>query len=85
MPGYREANAALATPQPTSDVVGLRYTQELTKITQPGINLHYDSLLTINGDVNDTNHFNRQVGKIAQKCIEDTLDKINRDFVYHSY
>lgn len=31
--------------------------------TDNSVNLHYDSLITINGDVNDTNHFTKQVNK----------------------
>ena len=43
------------------------------------INVRYDSLLTVNGDINDTKHFTGQI----TGCIVDTLERINRDFAIH--
>lgn len=34
------------------------------------VNVHYDSLVTVNGDVNDTNHFLKGMQKVAQEAIE---------------
>lgn len=82
MPGYREANAALATPQPTSDVVGLRYTQELTQAAKPNVTLHYDKMFEFNGDFNDSDHLIQKMETVSQKCTTRILDEINRDFRY---
>ena len=37
-------------------------------VNQP-VNVHYDSLVTVNGDVNDTNHFIKQVSAVAHNQI----------------
>ena len=34
------------------------------------VNVHYDSLVTVNGDVNDTNHFLKGMQKVAKDAIE---------------
>ena len=34
------------------------------------MNVHYDSLVTVNGDVNDTNHFLKGMQKVAKDAIE---------------
>lgn len=47
--------------------------------------MHYDSLITVNGDVNDTNHFLKQIQGVSQKVVNNTLKKIDRDFKYHGY
>lgn len=52
---------------------------EFVRNDRPNVSLHYDSLININGDVNDTNHFTKQVGKIAQGCINKTFEELQRD------
>ena len=49
---------------------------------RPNVTLHYDNLININGDVNDTNHFTKQVGNIAEKCINKTFQELSRDLRY---
>ena len=37
------------------------------------VNIHYDSMLTFTGDVNDTNHFTKQVRAVAKEVMTDTI------------
>ncbi|MCI8597930.1 MAG: hypothetical protein HFJ10_05750 [Lachnospiraceae bacterium] len=55
---------------------------EPVKKDNTNVTLHYDSLIEINGDVNDTNHFTKQVGAIAQTCINKTFEEMSRDLRY---
>lgn len=57
-------------------------TIELIRNDRPNVSMHYDSLITVNGDVNDTNHFLRQIEGVSQKVVNKTLDKIDREFKY---
>lgn len=43
---------------------------------------HYDSLVTINGDVNDTDHFIKQMAKVADQQITKSWKKFNDEFKY---
>lgn len=54
---------------------------EFVKTDRQGsnVNIRYDSLVTVNGDINDTKHFTKQI----TGCIENTLNRINRDFAIH--
>ena len=52
------------------------------KVVNPAVNVHYDSMLTINGDVNDTNHFTKQVEKIADKQIDRLVNRIHDGIKY---
>lgn len=49
---------------------------------RPNVTLHYDSLVTVNGDVNDTNHFINQMTKVSQKCINKTFEEMGREIRY---
>lgn len=49
---------------------------------RPNVSLHYDSLIKINGDVNDTRHFIGQIEKTAQNCINKTFEEMSRDLRY---
>ena len=40
---------------------------------QSPVNIHYDSMLTFTGDVNDTNHFTKQVRAVAKEVMTDTI------------
>lgn len=55
---------------------------EVTRIEQPSVNLHYDSLVTVNGDVNDTKHFLSQMETVSKKCTNQILNDINTNFKY---
>lgn len=49
------------------------------------VTLHYDSLVTIHGDVNDTNHFIKQMESVSEKVVKKTFSKLDRDFRYSGY
>ena len=42
-------------------------------VNNNSVNVHYDSMITVNGDVNDTNHFTKQVRAIAKESITDAV------------
>lgn len=42
----------------------------------------YDSLVTVNGDVNDTKHFLSQMETVSKKCTNQILNGINTNFKY---
>ena len=46
------------------------------------INLHYDSMMTVNGDINDTAHFTKQVKGIYKECLGETARELSRDLRY---
>ena len=46
------------------------------------INVHYDSLMTINGDVNDIDHLAKQMAKVADQQITKSWRKFNDEFKY---
>lgn len=46
------------------------------------VSINNGGLVTINGDVNDTNHFIRQIEGISQKVVNKTLNKFDREFRY---
>lgn len=48
------------------------------------VTVHYDSLVTVNGDVNDTNHFTKQVAKIARQEIDKDWQTLNDAVKYRS-
>lgn len=48
------------------------------------VTVHYDSLVTVNGDVNDTNHFTNQVAKIARQEIDKDWQTLNDAVNYRS-
>lgn len=52
------------------------------KKDRPNVTLHYDSLIKVNGDVNDTNHFINQITKVSQKCINKTFEELGREIRY---
>ena len=52
------------------------------KKDRPNVTLHYDSLIKVNGDVNDTNHFLKQVERVSQKCINKTFEELGREIRY---
>ena len=52
------------------------------KKDRPNVTLHYDSLIKVNGDVNDTNHFLKQVERVSQKCINKTFEEMGREIRY---
>lgn len=49
------------------------------------VNVHYDSLVTVNGDVNDTNHFLKGMQKVAQEAIEKSWHDIDLTRKYGIY
>lgn len=53
---------------------------QITELKQPNVTMHYDSLVTVNGDVNDTKHFLGQIETVSKKCTEQMLNDINRKF-----
>lgn len=55
---------------------------DFVKNDRPNVSLHYDSLIEINGDVNDTRHFLGQIEKTAQNCINKTFEEMSRDLRY---
>jgi len=55
---------------------------KFTKNERPNVSMNYGSLITINGDVNDTNHFLRQIEGVSQKVVNKTLTKIDKTFKY---
>ena len=56
---------------------------KLMRNDRPNLTMHYDSLITVNGDINDTNHFLKQIEGVSQKVVNKTLTKIDREFRYH--
>ena len=46
------------------------------------VSLHYDSLVTVNGDVNDTNHFLQQVTAVAHNQIVDFQKDLAQGVAY---
>jgi len=54
--------------------------------TQP-VNVHFDSFMQVNGDINDTNHFTKQVEKIAgnisDKKVNNLVNKMYDRMMYH--
>lgn len=42
------------------------------------VTLHYDSLVTVNGDVNDTNHFLKQIEGVAGNVINKSFTQLNK-------
>lgn len=57
----------------TNSISGLH---DIPQVVQrnPSVNVHYDSLLTINGDVNDTKHFLKDMVQVARNEIVDFQD-----------
>lgn len=53
---------------------------QIAELKQPNVTMHYDSLVTVNGDVNDTKHFLGQIETVSKKCTEQMLNDINRKF-----
>ena len=53
-------------------------------MNQQPVTVHYDSLVTVNGDVNDTNHFTKQVAKIARQEIDKDWQTLNDTVRYRS-
>ncbi len=49
------------------------------------INIHYDSMLTFTGDVNDTNHFTRQVRAVAKEVMTDTIKLAEKTRKYRMF
>ncbi len=46
------------------------------------VNMNYGSLVTINGNVNDTNHFIKGMEKVAQNAIEKSWRQLNNQMKY---
>lgn len=55
-----------------------KYTPEMVRTNNQNVNLNYGSLITVNGDVNDTKHFLGQMETVAEKAITKTF----RDFTH---
>lgn len=55
----------------------------INKKATPSVNVHYDSLLTFTGDVNDTNHFSKQVAKIAEQQITKSWKEFSDELKYN--
>lgn len=90
----QEFKLSLEHPQTMSDMNGVwnlnnlqsqRNMPPFTRNEKPNISMHYGSLITVNGDVNDTNHFLKQIQGVSQKVVNNTLKKIDRDFKYCRY
>ena len=48
-------------------------------VNNNSLNVHYGSMITVNGDVNDTNHFLKQVQSVAQKVAHNEIVDFNKD------
>ncbi len=57
-------------------------TPEHVRNDRLNVNVHYDSLMTVNGDINDTKHFISQIKNIYKNCIGETFREIGRDLRY---
>lgn len=51
----------------------------------PNVNVHYDSLVTINGDVNDTKHFLNDIKTVAQDAIRKSWHDLDMSRKYGTY
>ena len=55
-------------------------TTEYNKVNNNAVNIHYDSMLTVNGDVNDLKHLEKQMEKIADrssiKALENSIRRL---------
>lgn len=50
-----------------------------------GVNVHYDSLITVNGDVNDTKHFLNDIQNVAQNAIKKSWHDFDMTRKYGVY
>ena len=48
------------------------------------VNMNYDHLIEINGDVNDTNHFIKQISSVAEQAITNRGAYGGRDSLQRS-
>ncbi len=55
---------------------------EYVRNDRMNINLHYDSMMTVNGDINDTAHFTKQIKGIYKECLGETARELSRDLKY---
>lgn len=46
------------------------------------VTLHYDSLVTVNGDVNDTNHFLKQMESVAGNVVNKSFTQLNKQLKF---
>lgn len=46
------------------------------------VNIHYDSLVTINGDVNDTNHFIKQIKQVSKDVVDQSFYRLSNKMKY---
>ncbi len=51
----------------------------------PNVNVHYDSLVTINGDVNDTKHFLNDIKTVANDAIRKSWHDLDMSRKYGTY
>lgn len=51
----------------------------------PNVSVHYDSLVTINGDVNDTKHFLNDMKTVAKDAIQKSWHDLNMSRKYGTY
>lgn len=49
------------------------------------VNMHYDSLITVNGDVNDADRIINKMEKVANKAIEKSWHDATMTLKYGSY
>jgi len=52
---------------------------------RPNVNVHYDSLVTINGDVNDTKHFLNDMKTVANDAIRKSWHDLDMSRKYGTY
>lgn len=74
--------AQMFYPAPNIQIPQLSNLSEAIVRKEPSVNVHYDSLLTINGDVNDTDHFTKQVANIADKQIAKSWKQVSHELKY---
>lgn len=46
------------------------------------VNIHYDSLVTINGDINDTNHFIKQIQQVSKNVVDQSFYRLSNKMKY---
>jgi len=67
--------------QPNLNVSMPKLPETISRNIQPSVNMHYDSLVTINGDVNDTNHFIKQVTGVVERQLDRSFNDFKKEIL----
>lgn len=67
--------------QPKLNISLPKLPEIVSRNVKPSVNMHYDSLVTINGDVNDTNHFIKQVTGVVERQLDRSFNDFKKEIL----